>query len=228
MVDDAKILLMGGLATATSAFQAVRTIFEVIRLKMHVRNAPSQERVIENNKIGVMNVYNSEIVVNLPSYEDFKSGDLDRDLERLTRPLEQGRIDSAEFEAQAGDKRTIAQQVAAADRPVFEIEDLVVASTTQLNLTVILNSLTKSTNNGWLYLPTGRRVFYRYIGDEPDKLHSIFGGYAEAVQIRCEAHMDDKLEVISVNIFEIEPLQPSLFEETSQQKVEDQSENQQH
>lgn len=225
--NDAKILLMGGLATGTSAFQAVKTIFEVIRLKMHVRNAPFQERVIENNRIGVLNVYDSELTIDLSSYEGYQNGDLDRDLERLTRPLEQGRIDSAKFEAQTSDENTISQQVAAVDRPVFEIEDLAVASTTKLNLTVILNSLTKSTNSGWLFLPNGKRAFYRYVGDEPDKLHSIFGGYAEEVQIRCEARMDDQLEVISVDIFEIAPLQASLFEDNSQEKAEDKGENQQ-
>ena len=96
--------------------------------------------------------------------------------------------------------------------PHFEIKDLAVTSTTETELVAKLNSLTKSTNSGYLHLQAGKRVFYHYIGDEPSKLYSIFGIYDGPVKIRCTAKMDDQLEVVSLDILQIDRMQKELFD----------------
>jgi hypothetical protein len=59
-----------------------------------------------------------------------------------------------------------------------------------------LNSLTKTTNSGYLYLTDGTRAFYRYKGDNPQQLHLLFGTYSGLVRIRCIAHLDANLKIV--------------------------------
>ena len=197
------------------AFAIFKKIFGVARIKTHVGDGPSEERILADNSIALSNSDNVEIVVSLAIYELYKNGELNRDLERLTRPLEKGKIDSAEFEVRSSDGETLSHRVTAEDRPHFEIEDLAVTSTRETQLVAKLNSLTKSTNSGYLYFQNEKRVFYRYLGDDHPKLHSIFGNYDGPVKIRCEAKMDDQLEVVSIDIFEIDRMQKELFDEES-------------
>ena len=101
------------------AFPIVKKIFDVIKIKMHVGADLSKEHISAENSILVSNSNNVEIVVPLGSYELYKNGKLNRDLERLTRPLEEGRIDSAELEVQANNGETLSQRITVEDRPTF-------------------------------------------------------------------------------------------------------------
>ena len=210
----AGLTAIGG-AVGGIAFPIIKRMFEVIRIKQHVGKDVSEERISAENSIVVSNSKNVEIVVSLQGYELHKSGKLDRDLERLTRPLQEGRIDSAEFEVQAANEETLRQRITSEDRPYFEVQDLEATTTTETELVAILNSLTKSTNSGYLYLQREKRVFYRYTGSDHLKLHSIFGNYNGPVKIRCRAKLDDQLEVLSLEIFEIDRMQLDMFDETS-------------
>lgn len=198
---------LGGIALAI-----FKKIFGVAKIKTHVGDGPSEERVLADNTVAVSDSKNVEIVVSLEIYELYKKGELNRDLERLTRPLEKGKIDSAEFEVRSSDGEILSHRVTAEDRPHFEIEDIAVTSTRKTQLVAKLNSLTKSTNSGYLYLQNEKRVFYRYLGEDFAKLHSIFGSYDGPVTILCEARMDDQLEVVSLDIFQIERMQKELFD----------------
>jgi len=204
----AAITTVGG----SIAFFIVRTILDVAKLKVHVGDEPFKESISLENGIVVHNSDGDQVVVNVETFNIYKDGKLDRDLERLTRPLEKGRIDSAEFEVKSGDGEVISHRITAEDRPHFEIEDLAVTSTRETQLVAKLNSLTKSTNSGYLYLQNGKRVFYRYLGEDCLNLHAIFGNYDGAVKIRCEARMDDQLEVVSLDVFQIERMQNELFD----------------
>lgn len=202
------------------AIPIVKKIFEVIRIKKHIGSRPSKEHISVENGIAINNSDNVQIIVPLAVYELFKNGKLDKDLERLTRPLQEGRINSAEFEVRADDGESFSEQITIEDRPFFELKDLAVTTTTQTHLVVTLNSLRKSTNSGHLYL-NGNQVFYRYVGDDVSKLYSIFGGYSGPVTIRCEAKLDDKLEVLSVEIYDIDRMQMDMFEDASSTKSDD-------
>ena len=193
----------------------VKKIFDVAKLKVHVGYGPSKESISLENGVVVHNSDGGQTIVNVPTYNIYKEGLLDRDLERLTRPLEEGRIDSAEFKVRSDHGEVISHRITAEDRPHFEIEDLTVTSTRETQLVATRNSLTKSTNCGYLYLQKERRVFYRYLGEDFTKLHSIFGNYDGPVEIRCKANMDDKLEVVSLDIFQIDRMQNELFDASS-------------
>ena len=205
-----------GLAAKESgiARHTIRRIFDVVKIKLHVGGEPYTERisVTGDNNVVIINSDGNELVTPRLSYESHKKGDLDRDLERLTRPLEPGRIDSAEFQVQEDNKETISQIITAEDRPYFEVKDLTIATTEETELIATLNSLTKSTNSGYLHLSNGRRVFYSYIGEDAQKLYTIFGNYDGPVKIQCRAKLDDQLEVVSLEILDIERMQNDLFD----------------
>ena len=173
---------------------------------------PLTNEIAADNSIGILNSVNVQVVVSKKTYDLYKSGKINKDLERLTRPLEKGRIESAEFEAKSSDGNSLSHRITAEDRPFFEIDDLEIAHTQEIQLEAKLNSLTKSTNSGYLHLPGEKRVFYRYLGNNPSNLHSIFGNYDGTVTIQCKAHMDAKLDVVSLDIFQIERLQKDLFD----------------
>ena len=215
--DNASSLASVGTLAAVGgvAFNITKKILDVARIKCHVGDRPSTEHISSENSIVISNSENVQIVVSLSTFEAYKKGELDRDLERLTKPLEKGRIDSAEFEVKSSDGGAISHRVTAEDRPYFEIEELAITSTREIRLVAKLNSLTKSTNSGYLHLQNEKRVFYRYLGDDCAKLYSIFGNYDGLVEIRCEARMDDRLEVVSLDVFQIDRMQDGLFDNSS-------------
>ena len=121
-----------------------------------------------------------------------------------------GRIDAAEIEARSEDGNVLRERITVEERQYFE--NVEVTSTREMKLVVRLNSLTKTTNSGYLYLQDGKRVSYRYLGDDNQQLHFIFGAHSDPVQVRCKARMDENLDVLSLDIFEIERVQGGLFD----------------
>ena len=188
-------------------YKVVKRIIEVVRIKKHAGAEPSSERVVAQNSIVIANSENVELIVDRAAYEAYKSGIIDKDLERLTRPLQEGRIDSAQLTVHADSQDTLREAITTEDRAVFELADLAVTSTQETEIVATLNSLTKSTNSGYLYLPNEKRVFYRYLGDDTARLYAIFGSHVGEVRIRCIAKLDDQLEVMSLEILQIQPLQ---------------------
>ena len=204
---------------SSSAFWIFERLTRVIHLKRHVRGRPFEESISAHNSIVVTNSENVAIEVSPPIHELFKSGILNKDLDRLTRPLVEGRIDAAEIEARSEDGNVLRERITVEERPYFESRE--VTSTQEMKLVVRLNSLTKTTNSGFLYLKDGKRVSYRYLGEDQQQLHVIFGTFNGPVQVRCKARMDENLDVVSLDIFEIESVQGGLFDDPPGDAKED-------
>ena len=198
-------------ALAGGAFWIIKKIAGVVQIKRHVQRRPFKERIAANNSIVISNADNVTLEIPLDVYELFKSGGLDKDLNRLTSPLVEGRIDAAEIEARSADGNVLRERITVEERPYFESGDLAVTSTRETWLVARLNSLTKSTDSGWLYLNDGTQAFYRYVGDDPQQLHAIFGTYDGLVRVRCTANMDENLKVVSLDMVGIERVQGQLF-----------------
>jgi hypothetical protein len=218
----ASVGVLGGAGIAI-----VKKIIGVIRAKKHVRREPYQERIgpIQNTII-ITNSQNVNLEMPLEVYELFKAGTIDSDLDRVTSPLQPGRIDAAEIEAHAVDGTVLRERIQAEDRQYFQtaLEGAAVTATKETWLVAKLNSLTKSTNSGWLYLVDGTRAFYRYQGTNSQELHQLFGTYDGLVRVRCVAHLDDTLKVVSLDVFEFERVQGDLFGHISAEK-DDSAEN---
>ena len=195
-----------------AAYGIIKKIAGVVQIKRHVQRRPFKENIAASNSIVVTNADNVTIEVPLEIYDLFKGGSLDKDLDRLTSPLVEGRIDAAEIEARSIDGQVLRERITTEERPYFESGDLAITSTRETWLAARLNSLTKSTNSGWLYLNDGTRAFYRFVGDDAQQLHMIFGTYDGPVRIRCTANMDENLKVVSLDMLEIERAQGQLFD----------------
>ncbi len=197
------------------AFAIVKRIFDVIRIKKHVGADTPTVHITAENSIVINNSNDATIVVPPRSYKLFENGSLDEHLEQLTKPLQEGKIDAADFKVQANNKETLSQRITSDERPYFEVKEPEVKTTTmETELVATLNSLTKTTNSGYLYLlgeNGDKRIFYRYKGDDPTKLHTIFGNYSGPVTIRCKAKLDEQLIVLSVDIFDVDRLQLDMF-----------------
>ena len=212
------IVPLAGLTTIGMyvAFPIVKRIIEVIRIKAHVGTDEPNVKILAEKSIVVSDSTNVNISVSPEAYDVYKNGTIDEDLEQITRPLQEGRIDSAEFEVQGENQESFRQRITSDDRPHFEIRE-VKTTTEETELVATLNSLTKSTNNGFLYLhgeKGKKRVTYHYKGDDHSKLYSIFGIHSGCVKIRCKAKLDEHLNVLSVDIYDIERLQMDMFDET--------------
>ena len=203
-----QIVALGVLTS--SVFLICEKLARVIQLKRHVQGQPFEESISANNSIVITNSENVTIEAPPSVHEFFKNGKLNKDLDRLTSPLVEGRIDAAEIEARSEYGNVVRERIKVEERTYFE--NVEVTSTREMKLVVRLNSLTKTTNSGFLYLNDGKRVSYRYLGEDHQQLHLIFGAHSGPVQVRCKARMNENLDVLSLDVFEIERLQGGLFD----------------
>ena len=178
--------------------------------KRHVKKQPYTQSITANHSFVIANVDKLHLELPKQDFEIFKSGDLDKDLDRLTSPLRENKIDAAEIEARLDNGDVVRERITAKERRYFETSDEVVTTTKEADLVVRLNSLTKSTNSGYLWLSDDTRVFYKYVGEDPKQLHAVFGTYSGPVRIRCTATVDENLKPVSVEISDIRRAQPGL------------------
>lgn len=189
----------------------VKKIMGVIAIKRHVKKQPYQESISANNGIVISNSQNVKLEIPLELFDLFKSGLIDRDINKMMLPLEKDRIDEAEISARAADGIILQEKITVEERPYFETEEVTKTTTTETWLTAKINSITKSTNGGFLYLSDGSRVYYHYVGEDAHKLYNLFA-YDGVVRIRCIAKMDENLKVIELEINDIDKTQNGLFD----------------
>ncbi|MGH7741612.1 MAG: hypothetical protein ACRENS_06265, partial [Candidatus Eiseniibacteriota bacterium] len=177
----------------------------------HVRNKPFKDAITANNTISITNSENVTIEMPVRIYSLFKNKVIDADISKIVRPLDPGRTDAAEIVARQADGEEIRERIEASEGSFFESELVTVTSTKESWLVAKLNSLTKTTNAGFLHLTDGTRVFYEYVGDDARRLHEIFGTYDGPVRVRAVADMDENLKVQKLEIAAIQIIQGDLF-----------------
>lgn len=204
-VTGAAALLIG------SAQLIVRKIIGVVRLKRHVKRRPFKVEISGDRNIVIMNSQKVSIETPKEIYDVFASGRIDKPLNKLTSPLAPGRIEAAEIEALPANGEPFRERITSQERHCFELEDVVVTSSRRAHRIVTLVSVHKGTNNGTLLLTNGKRASYSYKGDNHSKLHRVFGTEDGPVIVQCEEKLDEEKEVVSLDIFDIERLQPDLL-----------------
>lgn len=210
-ITSASILTGGAVVTVGGAVRVVQWIVGVIKAKRHVARKPYRERVAADNVIVITNAEGLTIEIPLEVFELFKKTAIDADIAKMVRPLQKGRIESAEIRAESSSGSELVKETITADeKPLFDTSEASVTSTKDAPLIAHLNSLTKTTNSGFLYLVDGTRVFYEYKGDSPAQLHQIFA-HDGPVRIQAVAHLDDSLKPVRVEISHIERAQLDLF-----------------
>jgi hypothetical protein len=194
-----------------AASVVVTSIIGVIKVKKHLKNRPYTTRVTGHDTVSVINSSNVSLEMPINIYNIFKAETIDADIAKIVRPLERGRIDAAEIIAMAETMAPIRERIDASERQYLEANELVVASTKEAWITGQLNSLTKSTEAGHIYLTDGTRVPYRWVGGPSGRLHHIFGTYAGVVRVYGVVYLDENLKPTRIDISDIERVQGDLL-----------------
>ncbi|XOB46484.1 MAG: hypothetical protein ACKKMV_03470 [Candidatus Nealsonbacteria bacterium] len=193
------------------AFTVVTIILGVIQLKKHTGNQPYTEKITgaDNTLISVKNSKNVTIEIPVDVFQLFKERILDPDLAKIAKPLEKGRVDSAEIKV-IHKKKELKEKITFDEKIYFDTETVSIIKTKELWLVGAFNSLTKSTNKGFFILNDGTRVTYRFANENPEELYPYFL-YKGPVKVKCKAHIDENLKVTLLDVFEVQKLQAELF-----------------
>ncbi len=192
------------------AARTLEILFEVIATKLHVAGRKAIVNV-EGNQIGLTNSSNVTKYVSQQVYNFYGDKAVNRNLDTLTKPLAKEGIDAAEYKALPGNDKVLSQRVESEDRPLFEAKDGAEIEVVQQELVVTLATLTKKSNKGWLYTHDNDRVPFNYVGDHPERLHTVFGTYYGKIKAQCEVMIRDGSDVTYVTIHDFQTMQNDMF-----------------
>ncbi|MDB5244737.1 MAG: hypothetical protein JWN18_607, partial [Parcubacteria group bacterium] len=203
------------------AAAVVKSMMYVMRLVKHTQKLPYEETInADNQSIIISNSKNVKLEVPITVYNLFKNDTIQQDLSKIVQPLESGKIDSTTLVARIN-KEVLLEEIKLEEKKFFEAEEVVVTETKEMWLQGILNSLTKTTNRGFLLLGDGTRVSYRLVGKNPENLYPYFI-HKGLVKVRCKAHLDSKLKPAQIEIYEIQSIQGQMdFPESLNQFLKD-------
>ena len=196
-----------------AAYRIVEIVIGVIRRKQRKVDESTAQTVdggnveledSHNNTINYTNIINNYFVL----------GAIDKLLDDLTKPLENDGIDAAEIQARDSEGTVIAQRIPAEDRPYFVAKTNESETYEERVLIVTLDSYTKRSNKGYLYLDNRKRIPYEYVGDDAPGLCAMFGTYYGFVKIWCRATKRGQEGIVHVEINEYKPMQNFLLEES--------------
>lgn len=203
-------------AVVSAAMAIVTTIISVIKLKKHTRGKPYSTKVEGvSGEVTVINTANVAIDFTLEQFNIFKEESIDADISKIVRPLEEGRIDDTGIRVEAEGHETVEETISASDKPLFDRVDTIITTTKETWLTGKINSMVKSTNTGHIYLNNGSRVHFSIKAESPSDYYQIFS-HRGLVKVRCVAHLDESLNPTHLDVLEMIPIQPDLFDPESE------------
>jgi hypothetical protein len=199
-------VLVGGLSfgAGLSAKIVIEKLVAVIKLTKHVNKNNFNTKVEGTDNISVTNSENVSITFPLNVYQIYTSGLIKSDIAKIAEPINPNKIDSATIKVDSQE-----EVITYADKTLFDTENVEVTKTQRMTLKGWLNSLTKTTNRGYFNLKDGSRVTYSLAVEEPESLYEFFI-HKGPVEIDCEAHLDENLKPILLDIYDIAPLQSDL------------------
>lgn len=204
----------GALTTVTivggGVLGAIKGLFECIKLVKHIKNKPYQAKPegATNGFITVNNSENVSISVSFEAYETYKLGLLKNDLEKLTKPLEEGQIDNFQI-TYKHDAVEFTESISKEERPLFAVAENNITDTKKAWLVGNLLSLHKGTNKGVFTLGNGERVTYKLAMQNPEYQYEKFI-HKGLVKVECVAHLDENLKVNTIDVYSIEKVQTDL------------------
>lgn len=199
-------VLIGSLAfgAGISARLVIEKLVAVIKLTKHVNKNNFNTKVEGTDNITVTNSENVTISFPLSVYQIYTSGLIKSDIAKIAEPLDPNKIDSATIKVDSQE-----EVITFTDKALFETVNVEVTKTQRMTLKGWLNSLTKSTNRGYFNLKDGSRVTYSLAVEQPETLYQFFI-HKGPVEIDCQAHLDENLKPILLDVYGITPLQTDL------------------
>jgi hypothetical protein len=197
-------------SVVAAAMSVLTVLFQVINVKKHTEKRPYREDVSAGlGDINIINSKNVSLSISVDAYNVLKNELIDSDLAKIVAPLQSGQVDESELSVNADGVR-LGVTVTATDKQYFETAKEPATSTGEMWLIGTINSMTKSTNSGYIYLADGTRVYYKIKGEKPDRFYWLFS-HGGPVKVRCVANLDDSLKPTSLDVFEMVAMQEPLF-----------------
>ena len=200
------------LAAIAPAYKAAKFVFGIvtdyIESKKHVKAKPYQVNIEgSNNTVLLLNMDGVAKEIQPQIADLLKSKLIDKDLEKIVSPLEQGMIDGATLSA-TDEEETIHATVNSEEKLYFGGD-----STADIKQDVTLRgrlvSNNKDTLRGTFATVNGKRVPYHYIGKSPEVFQSVYA-FRGNVRIQCIAYSDESLDLKRIEITEAFQIQGEL------------------
>lgn len=198
--------LSGGLV-----LQVIKSMLMLIKLTKHTQNKSFDVKINGNgNDVTIINLNNVKLDIPLDVYDMYKTKLIASDLNKITNPLEPGKIDETTIFANADNEDAINEMVTANEKEYFDVKEIDITQTRETWLEGSINTLTKSTNNGRFILINGDNVPFHLCMQKPEDYYHFFAS-KNLVRIKCIAYLDDSLKPTRLDIFDITESQLELF-----------------
>jgi len=190
------------------AFLTVSGIFinnvikSIVNIKKHIKVGNYKVKQDDSSSgLSIVNEDNEEIKISEDELELLKEKKVNNSLSKLTKPLEQNKIESTSIQSMLDSEDSITIDIDYNEKQYFQRGEIRTTQEGSLTIHGKFNSLTKTTNNGRFILPEGRQVPYHLAMDDPHDYYRDFA-YSGPVRIECEAHYIDG-EIDHLDIFSI-------------------------
>jgi hypothetical protein len=204
-VHDNKELIIASSSAATAVVGLIIKLLEF--KKKNKGKEPANVQVTGDGNIVLMGEGNSSVTIPKDLYELYKAKSLDVEFAKIIRPLEEDKIDKAELIARDSfTKQEERTELLFSDKPYFQVEDSVTITSKPAQLVGHMVSLNKDSNRGMFRMQNGKSVKYHLVGEDPTAMYHGFA-HRGAVKIECVASFDEDLEVKSIEIASVLPLQ---------------------
>lgn len=212
----ANLMAVGG-GGGTIAYRVIEFIVKAIRAKKHIKNQPYTQQTTNNynnSTVVIVNAENLELEVPLEVYQIMKEKTIDADLSKLASIIDDENIEKLSI-AYKKDNEEISESIDSHDKKFFDVDNEIISETRDVWVTCKINTLTKSTNRGQAYLSNGSRVGFKLVAETPENLyrHFVHKGW---VKMYCKAKLDENLNPVELEVFNIEDLETELPFGTSQ------------
>jgi hypothetical protein len=186
----------------------IEKIAGVAKAKKHVQNGGYTTEVSVNgnsNQIVIINGVNARLPVDRDVFELLEQGTIDADLDKMSAPLREDAVESFEIKHEGLTVPDL--HLDSSDRPYFARARREATTTAELKMTGTMNTISKTNNSGVFIADNGRRIRYRFTSEE--RLTELYHQFAHLgpVTITCIAKLDENLDVISIDISDVTPLQ---------------------
>ncbi len=189
----------------------IEKIAGVAKAKKHVQNGLYTTEVAvsgDQNQIVIVNGVNARLPVDKDVFKLLQEGTIDAELDKMTSPLREDAVDVFEIRRDSGQSPDL--HLDASDRPYFSRTRREAATTAELTMIGTMNTISKTNNSGVFVAENGRRIRYRFTNEQ--RLAELYRQFAHLgpVKVTCTAKLDDNLDVISIDISNVEPVQVRL------------------
>lgn len=189
----------------------IEKIAGVAKAKKHVQNGLYTTEIAvdgDRNQVVIVNGVSARLPVDKDIFTLLQEGTIDAELDKMTSPLREDAIDVFEIRRESGETADL--HLDASDRPYFSRTRREATTTAELTMVGTMNTISKANNSGIFVAENGRRIRYRFTSE--DRLAELYRQFAHLgpVRVTCTAKLDENLDVISIDISNVEPVQARL------------------